>query len=81
MVRRMSVRAGFVGLGNIGLPMARRLAAAGLPTCVYDVVPERVAELVAAGATAAATPRDVAAASDVVGVCVRDDADVRAVAG
>lgn len=77
----MTTRAGFLGLGNIGLPMAKRLAAAGLPTTVFDVVPERVAELVAAGAKGAATPREVAAASDVLGVCVRDDDDVRGVMG
>ncbi|MCU0668784.1 MAG: NAD(P)-dependent oxidoreductase [Myxococcota bacterium] len=75
----MTIRAGFIGLGNIGLPMAKRLAAAGLATTVFDVVTARVAELEAAGARGAATPGAVAAASDVVGVCVRDDADVRAV--
>jgi 3-hydroxyisobutyrate dehydrogenase-like beta-hydroxyacid dehydrogenase len=73
------VRVGFIGLGNIGMPMAKRLPAAGLPTTVFDVVAERVAELVAAGAAAADTPRALGAASDLVGVCVRDDADVRAV--
>jgi 3-hydroxyisobutyrate dehydrogenase len=74
----MTLRAGFVGLGNIGLPMAKRLAA-GLPTTVFDVVPDPVRACEAAGATGAASPREVAAASDVVGVCVRDDDDVRAV--
>jgi 3-hydroxyisobutyrate dehydrogenase len=73
----MAIRAGFIGLGNIGLPMARRIAAAGLATTVYDVVAERVRELEAAGARAARTPRELAAASDVIGICVRDDADVR----
>src|SRR5690606_17146906 len=72
-------RAGFIGLGNIGAPMAKRLVGAGLATAVYDAVPERVAALTAAGATAAASPRALAAASDVVSLCVRDDADVRAV--
>src|SRR5690606_8923361 len=72
-------RVGFIGLGNIGLPMAKRLPAAGLATTVADLVPERVQEAVAAGAQAAATPRELAAASEVIGVCVRDDADVRAV--
>jgi 3-hydroxyisobutyrate dehydrogenase len=72
----MALRAGFIGLGNIGLPMAKRLAA-GLATTVYDVVAGRAAEV--EGARAAASPREVAAASDVVGLCVRDDADVRAV--
>src|SRR5262245_46626529 len=74
-----AVRVGFVGLGNIGMPMAKRLPAAGLPTTVYDVVPDRVEALVAAGAKAAATLRELAAASDLIGVCVRDDADVQAV--
>jgi 3-hydroxyisobutyrate dehydrogenase-like beta-hydroxyacid dehydrogenase len=78
-MRRMAPRVGFVGLGNIGRPMARRVVAAGLETVVLDTVPERVAELVAAGAHSAASPRELAAGCDVVGVCVRDDADVRAV--
>jgi 3-hydroxyisobutyrate dehydrogenase-like beta-hydroxyacid dehydrogenase len=74
----MALRAGFIGLGNIGRPMARRLVAAGLDTTVYDLQQEPVRELVAAGARAAATPREVAVASDYLGVCVRDDADLRA---
>jgi len=73
------LRVGFIGLGNIGMPMAKRLPAAGLPTTVYDVAADRVQALVAAGAKAAASPRELAAASDVIGVCVRDDADVRVV--
>ncbi len=75
----MSLRVGFVGLGNIGSPMAERLVAAGLETTVYDVVSEAVDALVKAGAHAAASPRQLALASDVIGVCVRDDADVRQV--
>ena len=79
MAEGSAVRVGFVGLGNIGMPMAKRLTAAGLPTTVYDVVGERVDALVAAGARAATSPRTLAAARDAIGVCVRDDADVRAV--
>jgi 3-hydroxyisobutyrate dehydrogenase len=59
--------------------MAERLVAGGLPTTVYDVREEAARELVAQGAKAAASPRELAAAGDVIGVCVRDDADVRAV--
>jgi 3-hydroxyisobutyrate dehydrogenase len=73
----MSMRAGFIGLGNIGKPMAGRLVAAGFETRVYDVMSAPLQELVAAGAHAAATPAEVAAGSDVIGVCVRDDDDVR----
>jgi len=75
----MTLRAGFIGLGNIGKPMARRLVAAGFETTVHDLVAAPVHELVVAGAKAAATARAVAALSDYVGVCVRDDADLRAV--
>jgi 3-hydroxyisobutyrate dehydrogenase-like beta-hydroxyacid dehydrogenase len=73
------MRAGFVGLGYIGKPMALRLPAAGLATRVFDLVPAPMQELAAAGAETASSPRDVAAACDVVGVCVQTDAQVRAV--
>jgi 3-hydroxyisobutyrate dehydrogenase len=75
----MGPRAGFVGLGSIGQPMARRLLGGGLETTVFDLAEDPVTALVAAGARRAGSPREVAAAADVVGVCVRDDADVRAV--
>lgn len=75
-------RVGFVGLGNIGKPMALRLAAAqDVNLWVYDVVPEPVAELEAAGARAAESVAALAARSDVVCVMVRDDAQVRDVLG
>lgn len=73
------MKVGFVGLGNIGKPMALRLAAAeGFALQVYDVAPDPVAELVAAGATAAASVREMDA--DIVCVMVRDDDQVRDVA-
>ena len=75
----MTIRVGFIGLGNQGKPIAAHLAAAGLETSVYDIAPEPVQELVAGGAKGAANPRELAAASDVVGICVPEDAHVRAV--
>jgi len=75
----MTIRAGFVGLGNIGKPMALRLPKANLETTVFDIAAAPLAELAAAGAKAARSPREVAAASDVVGVCVQTDAQVRSV--
>jgi 3-hydroxyisobutyrate dehydrogenase len=74
----MPLRAGFIGLGNIGKPMARRLVARGLETTVFDVAPAALDDF-GGGARRAGSARAVAAAADVVGVCVRDDADVRAV--
>ncbi len=73
------IRVGFIGLGNQGKPIAAHLAPAGLQTTVYDIAPEPVAELVSGGAKAAASPRELGAQVDVVGICVPEDAHVRAV--
>lgn len=73
-------RVGFVGLGNIGKPMARRLAASDdVALSVYDVAPAPVAELGEHGATAADSVGELAAAVDVLCVMVRDDEQVREV--
>lgn len=72
---------GFVGLGNIGKPMALRLAAEGVPLQVYDVVPGPLDELRAAGAEVAASVADLARQVDVLCVMVRDDDQVREVLG
>lgn len=75
------MKVGFVGLGNIGRPMAARLAAADdIDLWVYDVVREPVEELEAAGARGADSISALAMRSDVVCVMVRDDDQVRAVA-
>ncbi len=55
-------RVGFVGLGRMGWPMARRLAEAGFTLSVHDAVPGRAAAFAGAhGARAAADPADCAA--------------------
>ncbi len=51
---------GFIGLGRMGSGMALRLCAAGVPVVVYDTSAEAVARLVAAGAEAAGSAREVA---------------------
>ncbi|MGO1766425.1 3-hydroxyisobutyrate dehydrogenase [Advenella sp. S44] len=53
---------GFIGLGNMGAPMALNLLKAGHQLHVFDLVASAVAELVQAGAAAAASPSEVAAA-------------------
>jgi len=70
------MRIGFIGLGFQGAPLARNIVAAGYALTVYDVRTDPVQDLVRAGATAAASPAEVAAASDLVIVCVLDDAQV-----
>lgn len=72
-------RVGFVGLGAIGRPMARRLLTQGIPLTVYDVSPGPVEELVAAGAARAGSVAELAGQVDVLCVMVRDDDQVRVV--
>jgi 3-hydroxyisobutyrate dehydrogenase len=75
------MRAGYVGLGNIGKPLAECLVKGGLETTVFDLDEAPVRELVAAGAVAARSAREVAERSDVIGICVPEDRHVRAVVG
>ncbi len=72
----MSLRVGFIGLGNQGKPIAAHLAPAGFETTVHDIAEAPVQELVAGGAKAAATPRELGAQADIVGICVPEDAHV-----
>ena len=57
---------GFIGVGNMGGPMAQNLLRAGHKVTVYDLAPAAVAALVAAGGVKAASPAAAAAARDVV---------------
>ncbi len=57
---------GFIGLGVMGKPMAKNLLKAGYPLMVYDIVPEAVQELVAAGAQAATSSKEAAAFGEVI---------------
>ena len=65
-----SKRLGLIGLGDMGLAMARCLLAADYPVTGFDVRAERGALLEQAGGTAAASPADVGRASDVAIVMV-----------
>lgn len=57
---------GFIGLGQMGRPMARTLVEGGHTVKVYDAAPEAIAALVAKGALAAETPADCASGADVL---------------
>jgi 3-hydroxyisobutyrate dehydrogenase-like beta-hydroxyacid dehydrogenase len=70
---------GFIGLGQIGAPMASRLAAWPGGLRVFDLRDDAMAPLVEAGATAAASVAELGNACDVVSVMVLDDAQVRGV--
>jgi 4-hydroxybutyrate dehydrogenase/sulfolactaldehyde 3-reductase len=60
------MKVGFIGLGVMGSPMALNVLKGGHELTVYDRRPEALEPLVAAGARAAASPREVGAASQIV---------------
>ena len=70
---------GFIGLGIMGLPMARNLQRAGHLMVVQSRTAAKAAALVEEGAVAAATPREVAARADVIVTVLPDAPDVEAV--
>lgn len=72
---------GFVGLGQIGAPMAGRLVDWPGGLHVFDLREEAMAPLVEQGATAAASVASLGAVCDVVEVMVLDDDQVRTVVG
>lgn len=70
------MKVGFVGLGNMGAPLARLIAAGGMELSVFDPHPAAVASF-GNIARIAASPADAATAVEIVGVCVRDDAQAQ----
>src|SRR5262250_2206950 len=73
------MRVGFIGLGNLGAPIAGFVLKAGHSLVVHDVRREATAPLVERGALSANSPRDVAVQCDVVCVCVPGPPEMRAV--
>src|SRR5215813_8635086 len=71
---------GFIGLGTMGAPMAHNILKRGQRLVVSDVQPAAVTKLASQGAQTAATPKDIAAASEVVITMLPDAPDVERVA-
>jgi len=71
---------GFIGLGIMGRPMARNLLKAGYSLVVHSRSRGPVDEIVKAGATAADSPKDVAAQCDVLITMLPNSPDVEQVA-
>lgn len=63
-------RIGFIGLGNVGSKLAGNLLRHGVDLTVRDLNDAQVAALVAQGASSAASPRELAAAVDIVITCL-----------
>ncbi|PXX01630.1 NAD(P)-dependent oxidoreductase [Mycolicibacterium moriokaense] len=73
------IRVGFIGLGDQGAGMAHRLIDCGVPTTLWARREASLQPFRESGAAFAATPAELGAKSDVVGVCVLDDAGVQQV--
>lgn len=67
------MKVGFVGLGNMGLPMARHLLEAGHALTVYNRTQAKAEPLVAKGARLAQTPGDAAREAEVIFTMLADD--------
>ena len=70
---------GFIGLGIMGKPMSKNLLKAGYQLVVCDVVKAPVDEVVAAGAQAAASPKEVAAQTEIIITMLPNSPQVRQV--
>lgn len=75
-VKQTMGRVGLIGLGKMGLPMARHLATKGFAVTGFDVNPAAIAQARAIGAKVVKSPAQVAAASDLVIVIVGFDSEV-----
>jgi 3-hydroxyisobutyrate dehydrogenase len=71
------LKAGFIGLGSQGAPMARRITEAGYPLTLWARRPATLEPFADTAAKPAGTPAELAATSEIIGLCVRDDNDIR----
>jgi 3-hydroxyisobutyrate dehydrogenase-like beta-hydroxyacid dehydrogenase len=72
----MTLSVACAGLGRMGTGIARNIQAAGFQLTVYNRTPEKTKPFVASGATAVNSPREAAAAADVLVTNLMDDASV-----
>src|SRR6185312_192348 len=72
-------RIGWIGLGNMGTPMALNLVKAGFEVAVYNRTAAKAAPLEAAGARLAKSPAELCERADVVITMVADDAALKAI--
>lgn len=74
----MTVSVGFIGLGNMGNPMAGNVMKGGFPLTVFDKNRAAMQNLVAAGATGAASAQEVAQKVEVLLTCLPGSPEVEA---
>lgn len=70
---------GFVGVGVMGKPMAKNVMKAGYQLKIYDLFPEKAAELIEGGAELMRSPAELTEACDVIFTMVNDVPNLRAI--
>lgn len=75
----MATKTGYIGLGNMGMPIAQNVLAAGYDLMVYDIRDEPMQRLAALGAKCADSPREVGEHAEIIELSVVDDAQVEEV--
>jgi 2-hydroxy-3-oxopropionate reductase len=75
----MAVSVGFIGVGNMGNPMAANVLKAPFPMTVFDTNPKAMENLVAAGARKAGSAREVVEQSEIVLTSLPASPDVEAI--
>ncbi len=76
----MTIKVGFIGLGIMGKPMSKNLLKAGYSLVVSDRNPEAIADVIAAGAETATTPKAIAEQCDVIITMLPNSPHVKEVA-
>jgi 3-hydroxyisobutyrate dehydrogenase-like beta-hydroxyacid dehydrogenase len=74
-----AMKIGFIGVGNIGAPIAGQLLKAGYPLLAHDIRRSNAEKLLAAGAIWADAPAALAAECDVVATCLPGPTEMEAV--
>lgn len=75
------MKAGFIGLGSMGAPIARRLARCGFDVIGCDISPEMLDAFDEPGTTRESDPVATAQQSDLLGICVRTDTQLESLLG
>lgn len=73
-------KVGFIGIGTIGMPMARNIVRGGYDVTVFDLAPARIAEMCEFGAKAAGSIAEAAKGQDIVITMLPDAPDVEGAA-
>jgi 3-hydroxyisobutyrate dehydrogenase-like beta-hydroxyacid dehydrogenase len=70
------MKVGFIGLGSMGAPIARRLARCGFDVIGCDISPQMLESFDEPGTQRSADPMETARQADLLGICVRTDAQL-----